>query len=624
MTLINFFRKINSKKVTATLCIWFAFLAVIFFAPNFVFAQTVGTSDLGLSYGTALGLTTTDIRTLIANIIRVALGLLGIVALLIIIYAGYLWMTAKGDDKQVDKAKTTMTNGVIGLAIILLAFAIVSFVISALLGGGAGGGGYGNVNGSGGNGFGGGAYGSGTIQSHYPQRDQTGVARNSSIAITFKVKYDPTTIGNATCDADGNCGQIIGGSAGNIRIFEVPAEQAGPGKQVLPPTDETLYRTDVTVQTVDNKTFVFKPDSENPLGNTTSDTWYAVYLSSGVKQASGEEPSFGTASDYGWMFQVSTDFDYTPPQIKSVVPVAVLPYAEEPRNVVLQINFNEPINPISSTGTISRTDPSALFNNLEVTSDGNIVYGTFDGALNQYATVEFTTDDLCATNSCGRNVYCLPELSRIKTLIKAASLTDAPPQAVFPFNGIVDFADNSLDGNTNGTAEGPAPTLGSEYNLNEPNVTVDDNVFWIFKTTDEIDLTPPSIEALFPNSGDDQLSGVTFATPIDITFTKAMRGSTLNSTNFLINIDKKVPQPTIWTNSFWVGFDTFLSPDDKDKTKATIFHNDFSTDSEYYPQITSGAEDLYQNCYQPCSDTQNCVNQTNWAGGAYPTCDRRQ
>lgn len=74
-----------------------------------------------------------DIRVMIARIINVALGLLGIVALLLILYGGFLWMTAGGEAEQVEKAKRVLINSVIGLAIILSSFAISQFVLNSLV-----------------------------------------------------------------------------------------------------------------------------------------------------------------------------------------------------------------------------------------------------------------------------------------------------------------------------------------------------------------------------------------------------------------------------------------------------------------------------------------------------------
>src|SRR3989338_9389873 len=75
-----------------------------------------------------------DLISVIALIINIALGFLGIVALGLIIYAGFLWMTARGNEEQVKKAKALLKNAVIGLAIILSAWGIAAFVINKLSG----------------------------------------------------------------------------------------------------------------------------------------------------------------------------------------------------------------------------------------------------------------------------------------------------------------------------------------------------------------------------------------------------------------------------------------------------------------------------------------------------------
>ena len=90
--------------------------------------------EVGLEYGAQTGLGTQDIRVTIANIIRVFLGLLGIVAVALIIYGGYLYMTAAGMPEKIDRAKKLLTGALIGLVIILSAFAIASFILSTLVG----------------------------------------------------------------------------------------------------------------------------------------------------------------------------------------------------------------------------------------------------------------------------------------------------------------------------------------------------------------------------------------------------------------------------------------------------------------------------------------------------------
>ncbi len=74
-----------------------------------------------------------DPRAIAAAVIKVMLGFLGIIAVLIILYAGFLWMTAAGNEDKITQAKGMMSAGVIGLIIILAAFGIATFVMNALV-----------------------------------------------------------------------------------------------------------------------------------------------------------------------------------------------------------------------------------------------------------------------------------------------------------------------------------------------------------------------------------------------------------------------------------------------------------------------------------------------------------
>jgi Type IV secretion system pilin/Bacterial Ig-like domain/IPT/TIG domain len=102
----------------------------IFAVASFVLAQA---PDLGLGYGSATGLAAADPRIIVANIIRIALGFLGVVAIGLIIYGGYLWMTAAGNEEQIERAKKVLISAIIGLVIILSAFGIATFILNSLL-----------------------------------------------------------------------------------------------------------------------------------------------------------------------------------------------------------------------------------------------------------------------------------------------------------------------------------------------------------------------------------------------------------------------------------------------------------------------------------------------------------
>lgn len=73
-----------------------------------------------------------SLQNTLATFVRGALSLLGLIFVSLIIYAGFLWMTAGGDDKQVGKAKDIIKQAIIGLVITLTAYTITGFVVDKL------------------------------------------------------------------------------------------------------------------------------------------------------------------------------------------------------------------------------------------------------------------------------------------------------------------------------------------------------------------------------------------------------------------------------------------------------------------------------------------------------------
>lgn len=122
-------------KKTAAQKIFFLFLlagGLLFF--RLVLAQDLGLEVVENNFSGALGESGTDPRNIIANVINIALGFLGIIAVGIVLYAGFLWMSSNGEEDKVSRAKQILRAGAIGLLIILSAWAIVTFVISKISG----------------------------------------------------------------------------------------------------------------------------------------------------------------------------------------------------------------------------------------------------------------------------------------------------------------------------------------------------------------------------------------------------------------------------------------------------------------------------------------------------------
>jgi hypothetical protein len=116
-----------------------AFSLTLGLAWFFTYPASAQNLNTGINFVANTGLSNQDPRVTIANIIRIALGFLGVIAVGLIIYAGFIWMTAKGDEEKVGQARKIMTSAVIGLIIILAAFGIASFILSRLLGATGGG-----------------------------------------------------------------------------------------------------------------------------------------------------------------------------------------------------------------------------------------------------------------------------------------------------------------------------------------------------------------------------------------------------------------------------------------------------------------------------------------------------
>jgi len=74
----------------------------------------------------------TTLTEYVANIITVFLGLLGTIFVILIIVAGFNWMTAGGNIDKVSRAQHTLKVAIIGLIIITAAYAIAYFIFSRL------------------------------------------------------------------------------------------------------------------------------------------------------------------------------------------------------------------------------------------------------------------------------------------------------------------------------------------------------------------------------------------------------------------------------------------------------------------------------------------------------------
>lgn len=118
------------------------FILIILFLGNFVFAsetlkeqfnaglgntaiQTGHVGSDGAQKGVFEGKTFAEG---IGSIVSVALGFVGVMFMVLLIYGGFVWMTARGNEQEAEKAKKIITNSIIGLIIVFSAYAFVWFI----------------------------------------------------------------------------------------------------------------------------------------------------------------------------------------------------------------------------------------------------------------------------------------------------------------------------------------------------------------------------------------------------------------------------------------------------------------------------------------------------------------
>lgn len=269
----------------------------------------VGTNEVGNNL--VLG-STSPIATA-GKIIQVLLGLLGIIAVVIIIYGGFLWTTSGGSEEKINQAKKLLRNAVIGLIIILSAWGITFFILSKLVGTGGSGISTEGTNNGGSNSLSLGAVGSCTIESVYPEPDAREVARNSSILITSKEAFqlDTVCISRSTkapcaCDNTSACNLI---NPKNIEIYKT----ADGNDCITGNCSKNVVDVEVSVPS-GNKTIVLKPVGY--LGNSSGNVEYAVRLTNDLRKFGGDALFSTCSSDFlEWTFETNSKLDLESPQV---------------------------------------------------------------------------------------------------------------------------------------------------------------------------------------------------------------------------------------------------------------------------------------------------------------------
>jgi hypothetical protein len=116
------------KKLIKRFSIFTCLLALLIM-PYFVFASglidNLNKVSQGAGYAKA---DETSVATIAGTVVAAVLGLLGVIFVSLIIYAGIIWMTASGEEAKVEKAQKIMRNAIIGLIITVSVYAIYQVV----------------------------------------------------------------------------------------------------------------------------------------------------------------------------------------------------------------------------------------------------------------------------------------------------------------------------------------------------------------------------------------------------------------------------------------------------------------------------------------------------------------
>lgn len=136
----------NVKMALTLLAVIWSFSWVVLPDPSFAasggyeLASAAGDARGKLNaIGSITGLGRVDVSTdaglyeKIAAIINILLGFVGVVAVIFILYAGFKWITAGGNEEQITEARGNIRNAVIGIVVVFLAFVITNFVTKSLI-----------------------------------------------------------------------------------------------------------------------------------------------------------------------------------------------------------------------------------------------------------------------------------------------------------------------------------------------------------------------------------------------------------------------------------------------------------------------------------------------------------
>lgn len=527
----------------------FVFIAIALIAGTFVFGDIVFAAQPG-GFARFLGVGYADTRLLVIRILQIIWFFAFLGSLGFLVYGYYLYQHVDPDDLiEVPRAKRMMFYSAIvagSSLLLLIILTTVYFFIER---------GYWSERGEGprtdyAGGFGGEvSIPESKIREHYPVRDERNVPRDTVMLITFSERIKKESVLDAT---------------NGLKKESILIRRSNPA-----PSGDFGVVAATGVLSVDGKTIKILPSAL--LGEPDQKISYTIALTHDITLESGSTLfSDADGGGYTWQFEVSGLVDTTPPTVETYLPLA---NSTNPINTLIQVTFTEPIDPF----TVSLDNVIVMAGEVgaQTAREGTWSIG------NGYRTITYRSNENCGVNQCGASVYCLPQNVNITTRIKAAALHKQqsgranPNKALFPYNGIVDTAGNSLDGGGENGISRNGKSDGAEV----------DDFSWRFSVGTRRENEPPTVISVLPGR-DEQ--GVSLTAPVTATFSKFMDITSLNNTNVGFFQERYS----------WVASSHLFS---ERRTRVQIHHEPFQPNEIVTPVIRSGVSDITQNCYNPCS-----------------------
>lgn len=115
---------------------FFILLSFLILYPQLVVALNLG-GNVAKEAATAAGYSAqtseTTFSETLGTVVKAALSLVGVIFLILMVYAGFLWMTAHGKEDQIEQAQNIIRTAIIGLIITVGAYSITAFVLPRVL-----------------------------------------------------------------------------------------------------------------------------------------------------------------------------------------------------------------------------------------------------------------------------------------------------------------------------------------------------------------------------------------------------------------------------------------------------------------------------------------------------------